>query len=156
MPGPGSAYGPVMFEDIRHVSRQRIAHPKGDILHGLKNSDKEFHGFGEAYFSFIKQFEIKGWKRHNRMHLNLLVPVGSIRFVVAEVADEKPPLFAEYLLSSDDYALLSIPPGYWMAFQGGSAGENLLLNIASIEHDPSESDNLPLEAMIYPWPRTDM
>ena len=59
-----------------------IPTPGGDILHALKRTEKSFTEFGEAYFSEIECMKIKAWKRHNKMTLNLIVPIGIIRFVV--------------------------------------------------------------------------
>ena len=59
----------------------QIYNPKGDILHALKKSDSSFNNFGEAYFSFVKYNQIKGWKKHTKMNMNLIVPVGEIKFV---------------------------------------------------------------------------
>ena len=53
---------------------------EGDVLHALKSTDKEFSGFGEAYFSSIKTQKIKAWKRHLKMTMNLVVPVGNVQF----------------------------------------------------------------------------
>ena len=53
----------------------------GDVLHAIKSSDNEFVGFGEAYFSLIKNKMIKGWKKHNVMTMNVIVPVGEVKFV---------------------------------------------------------------------------
>ena len=61
---------------------KQIYHPKGDIFHAMKKSDIGFDGFGEAYFSTINQNDIKGWKKHTKMTLNIVVPVGNIEFVV--------------------------------------------------------------------------
>ena len=61
---------------------KKIHHPKGDIFHAIKKSDVGFFGFGEAYFSTVNQGDIKGWKKHKEMILNLVVPVGEIEFVV--------------------------------------------------------------------------
>ena len=52
----------------------------GNVLHALKASEKEFHGFEEAYFSTIEINKIKAWKRHLRMTMNLIVPVGEVQF----------------------------------------------------------------------------
>ena len=60
----------------------QIHHPKGDIYHAMKKSDDGFDGFGEAYFSTVHKNDIKGWKKHRDMTLNLLVPIGEIKFVV--------------------------------------------------------------------------
>ncbi len=61
---------------------KKITHSKGDILHAMKKSEKEFSGFGEAYFSSVYQGKIKGWKKHNKMTLNIIVVKGEIEFVV--------------------------------------------------------------------------
>ena len=39
----------------------------GNVFHFLKNREKSFSKFGEAYFSFIKYKKIKAWKKHNKM-----------------------------------------------------------------------------------------
>ncbi|MFW5625378.1 MAG: dTDP-4-dehydrorhamnose 3,5-epimerase, partial [Campylobacter hyointestinalis] len=57
---------------------KQIYNPKGNIFHAMKNSDIGYLGFGEAYFSTIDQNKIKGWKKHTKMTLNLIVPIGEI------------------------------------------------------------------------------
>ena len=53
---------------------KQIRVSKGDVYHALKSTDLGYVGFGETYFSWIEYGEVKGWKRHNRMTLNLVVP----------------------------------------------------------------------------------
>jgi len=52
--------------------------PDGDVLHAMKSNDLGYSGFGEAYFSIVKQNVVKAWKRHREMTLNLVVPVGGL------------------------------------------------------------------------------
>jgi dTDP-4-dehydrorhamnose 3,5-epimerase len=118
-----------------------IAHPKGEILHALKASEGSFHGFGEAYFSSIHAGVTKGWKKHLRMHMNLVVPVGSIAFHVHNEALGRTKVFT---LNHDNYLRLTVPPGNWLAFEGLSDGLSMLLNIANLEHDPDEAVNVDL------------
>lgn len=126
---------------------KQIHHPKGDIFHAMKKSDDGFDGFGEAYFSTINQGDIKGWKKHTQMTLNLVVPVGEIEFVVY---DENTKEFFNTKLSSNNYQRLTVKDGLWVAFRG--IGEyNMLLNLASIEHDPSEAINIGIEEIKYEW-----
>ena len=61
---------------------KQIYNPKGNIFHAMKKNDDGFDGFGEAYFSTVRKDDIKGWKKHTKMTLNLIVPVGTIEFVV--------------------------------------------------------------------------
>ena len=126
---------------------KQIHHPKGDIFHGMKKSDEGFDGFGEAYFSTINQDDIKGWKKHTKMTLNLVVPVGEIKFVVY---DEETKEFFSVKLSQNNYQRLTVKPNLWMAFQG--VGEyNMLLNLASMEHNPNEAITIDLSEIDYEW-----
>lgn len=128
---------------------RRIPTPGGEVRHGLKAGDPQFAGFGEAYFSSVDQGAVKGWKRHNRMTLNLIVVVGEVRFLVLDEATGERWAFQPGPATAEGYGRLTVPPGLWMAFGGAGPGQNLLLNLASIEHDPSEADARPLDA--FPW-----
>lgn len=130
-----------------------IDHPLGNIMHGMKASDETFKSFGEAYFSFVNFGSVKGWKMHTKMILNLVVPLGEIKFVAFDDRENSRSRgqFQEIVLSRNNYQKLTVPPGVWLAFQGRSQGENLLLNMASIEHDPNEAINKSLEEIQYDW-----
>lgn len=120
---------------------RKIKNPKGDIYRVLKSSEDSYQEFGEAYFTIIHPGEIKGWKKHHRMILNLVVPIGSVRFYVhCEYTNDT----KHYEIGSDSYSRLTIQPGVWVAFEGLSKESSLILNIASIEHDPNESENREL------------
>jgi dTDP-4-dehydrorhamnose 3,5-epimerase len=129
---------------------RRIYNPKGDVFHGLKASEDSFKGFGEAYFSSVNSGVIKGWKRHREMTLNLIVPAGTIEF---HLCSEDGSNGESVRLGNSRYARLTVPPGIWMAFRGIGEGLNLLLNVASIPHDPDEAVNVPLER--FPLPQKD-
>lgn len=126
---------------------KQIRHPKGDIFHAMKKSDIGFDGFGEAYFSTIYKNDIKGWKKHTEMTLNLIVPSGEIEFVIY---DEKKKKFFSTKLSQDNYQRLTLKAGLWMAFKG-IAENSMLLNLASIEHNPNEAISLELDEIEYEW-----
>lgn len=144
-----------MIDGLIVTPLKRVEHPKGDIYHAMKASSPGYAGFGEAYFSTIGQGDIKGWKRHNRLTLNLVVPVGGIRFVICD--DRSPNTscgeFFELSVGPENYNRLTVPPGVWVAFQGLHAW-NMLLNIIAEEHDQAESDNIELDQIPYAW-RTD-
>lgn len=126
---------------------KQIHNPKGDIFHAMKKSDIGFNGFGEAYFSTICKACIKGWKKHTKMTLNLVVPIGEIQFVLY---NEKTEEFFDVKLSQDNYQRLTVKAGLWMAFRAVK-DNSMLLNLASIEHDPNEAINLDLNEIKYEW-----
>jgi dTDP-4-dehydrorhamnose 3,5-epimerase len=143
----------VLRSGVTLSSPGSVANHKGDIYRVIKASDPNFLGFGEAYFSFINPGEIKGWKLHKRMVLNLTVPVGSVRFVIVYNDGDTviKPKFDQVILSAENYLRLTIPANIWFAFQGMSLKQNLVLNIASIMHDPHESETLCLSNFDFSW-----
>lgn len=142
-----------MIEGLLVTPLKSIANDKGNVLHAMKASEDSFFSFGEAYFSFINHYEVKGWKKHLRMYLNLIVPIGAIKFVAYDdrKCSKTYKHFFEITLSEENYCRLSVPPGVWLSFQGINQGQNLLLNIASIEHDPTESMSCNLSDIQYNW-----
>ncbi|KYG64737.1 dTDP-4-dehydrorhamnose 3,5-epimerase [Bdellovibrio bacteriovorus] len=142
-----------MLEGVQLIPLKRIANPLGDVFHGLKASENSFAGFGEAYFSSVYEGARKGWKKHTRMTLSLIVISGEVRFVIYDDRQDSASSgeFFEVTLSQKNYARLVVSPGLWLAFQGIGIESNILLNIANIEHDPSEAVNAPIEEISYEW-----
>lgn len=136
---------------ILHPLRQ-IAVPKGNVWHAFRCNDEGFVGFGEAYFTHIKPGSIKGWKRHNRYTLNLIVIKGAIKFVLYDDRAESATqghFFEVVLSSNDNYQRLTVAPGIWMAFQGISNEEAMLIDLIPELHTPDESDKKELEEIAY-------
>lgn len=129
----------VKLHPLRHIPVE-----KGDIYHALKCTDDGFHGFGEAYFSEIGHGLVKGWKRHNRMSLNIVVIKGAIRF---HVHDENSGETESFLLGPEvNYSRLELASGLWMAFEGVAEGISTLMDIIPEPHDPAEADRKPLDS----------
>lgn len=128
-----------------------IETPGGEVMHGIKNTDLGFVDFGEAYFSKVNFKAIKGWKKHRKMTLNLLVPYGKIRFVLFDNRQKFAGSFQEIIISKDNYCRLTIPPLIWFAFQGLSEDGAILMNIADIHHSDNEVKKKKLEELEFNW-----
>ena len=140
--------GTVSLDDILITPLERIATVGGDVLHAMKHTDAGYAGFGETYCSWVTAGAVKAWKRHTRMTMNIVVPVGQVRFVfhlngtdVLRVED----------IGEDRYARVTVPPGIWFGFKGLSAPQSLVLNIANISHDPNEVERLKVADIKYGW-----
>ena len=143
----------TMIDGVLLTPLKIIPNIKGDILHALKASSPGFGGFGEVYFSTIKQGAIKGWKRHNRMSLNLVVPIGEVEFALKDsrkTGSSHGKFVTLKLGVEKNYQRLTIPPEIWVAFRGLSE-TNILMNILAEEHDPDESDNLEIDSGSDPF-----
>jgi dTDP-4-dehydrorhamnose 3,5-epimerase len=127
----------------------------GAVLHAIKRSDYGFSGFGEAYFSTIEHNAIKGWKRHKEMVLNLIVPIGSVRFILYDDRKNQINKFQEVVLSlKGGYNRLTVPPMIWVGFQGLDIHPSIVLNIASIEHSSEEIDQKELDEIKFNWSKS--
>ncbi|MDA9981083.1 dTDP-4-dehydrorhamnose 3,5-epimerase [Pelagibacterales bacterium] len=120
----------------------------GDVFHAMKSTDLGYDGFGEAYFSWVDNKSVKAWKRHKNMTMNLIVPLGTIRFIFFETDLS---VYQEKKIGTDNYVRLTVPPGIWFGFQGVGLSNNLLLNIANIPHDPEEVEEKPINFFSFDW-----
>ena len=138
----------MTLADILLTPLSRIATTGGDVLHAMKQSDAGYTGFGEAYFSWVSAGAVKAWKRHTRMTMNVVVPVGQVRFVFRLNGTDE---FRVEEIGGDRYARITVPPGIWFGFQGLGTPQSLVLNIASIPHDPNEVERLALSDINFVW-----
>ena len=138
----------MTLDDIQVTALQRFETAGGDVLHAMKQTDVGFAGFGEAYFSWVSAGSIKAWKRHTKMTMNVLVPLGQVRFVFRFVGKSN---FRVEEIGVDRFARITVPPGIWFGFQGMAEPHSLVLNIANITHDPNEVERLSLQEIVYDW-----
>lgn len=121
----------------------------GNVLHGLKHTEDSFLGFGELYFSRIRYDTIKGWKRHKRCTLNLIVVEGCVSFFVCPNSHLDQPqrdsILTFKLGPGCNHQRLVVPPNYWMAFKGNLEGANIIASVIDELHDPAESDTTEIE-----------
>jgi hypothetical protein len=83
--------------------------------------------------------------------MNLVVPVGHVRFVFASKQNENATNFRVEEIGEARYARITVEPGVWFAFQGLSNTPSLVLNIANVSHSSDEIEKLDLEKMNYEW-----
>jgi len=119
---------------------------EGDVFHALKASEDEFCGFKEAYFSSIKINKIKAWKRHLRMTMNLIIPIGKVQF---NFYDKNKNLLENTIVGEDNYCRITVPPMIWFGFKGLSSNTSYILNISNESHDPSEVEREPLSYLNF-------
>ena len=141
--------GPVNLDDILLSPLKIISVNHGDIFYGLKKSDSGYINFGEAYFSSIKHNSIKAWKRHTKMTMNLIVPIGNVLFVF--YLNKK---FRTIEIGEKNYFRITVPPGIWFGFKGKSQQQNLILNISDIVHNENEIERKDECEFYYDWSLT--
>ena len=133
-----------MIEGVSLHSLKQISVPKGDLWHAFKMNDEGFVGFGEAYLTQIEPHQIKGWKRHNRYVLNIVVIVGAVKFVIYDDRQES--------ITRGQFEEIILSPiyNYQRLTAGAAESENsILMDLIPELHQPEESDRKELEEIKY-------
>lgn len=129
-----------MIDGVLVVPRRQILDERGAIYHFLRNDDPEFQQFGEVYFSWVYPGVIKGWHMHKKMTLNYIVPVGRIKLVLYDERPDSPTRgeLQEIYLGEGNYQLVQVPPLVWNGFKGIGIQPAMVVNCATLPHDPDE------------------
>ena len=140
----------VSIENIKKIPLQVFPNENGNVYHALKKTDPGYFEFGEVYFSRININSIKAWKRHREMTMNLVVPLGEVKFIFLDSFGN----FRKEIIGEKNYFRLTVPPMIWFGFKGLSKPYSIVSNIANIVHDPNEAERLPLDKIKYDWIRS--
>ena len=141
----------MTVSDIQITTLARIMTQGGDVMHAMKKGDNGYSSFGEAYFSWISAGSVKAWKRHLRMTMNLVVPMGRVRFVFCSLGSEDAQEFRSETIGEARYVRITVPPGIWFGFQGLGDSPSLVLNLANILHDPAEVERMTVSGIDFKW-----
>ena len=143
-----------LITDVSINLLKQIHDDRGAVFHVIKSNDKQFDKFGEAYFSKINNNVIKGWKFHKEMKQNFCVPYGRLKLVLFDnrANSESRGEVNEIILDDEEnYIRVTVPENIWYSFKCISNDYCLLLNIANIKHDKSESLQMDLLNVIIPY-----
>ena len=132
-----------MIDGLIITDLHKFNNENGSVCHGMRKTDPGYNGFEEIYFSYIKPGSLKAWKMHKKMTLNLVVPVGDVRFNFIEV-DNKRNINERYeiIIGTSNYSRITVPPGIIFGFKGLSDSINIVTNISNLIHDDNECENI--------------
>ena len=144
-----------MIDGVIINSLKQIPDERGKVMHMLREDSDGFIGFGEVYFSCVYPEAIKGWNIHKKMTLNYAVPQGNIKLVLYDERQGSPTKgeVQEIYLGPDNYYRVTVPPMIWNGLKGLGTETAIVVNFASIAHDPDEIDRRdPFDSSIpYDW-----
>ena len=94
----------------------------------------------------MKFNKIKGWKKHTKMTMTLVVPVGKVQFVFYDESK-----FRSIIIGDNRFFKIIVPPNIWFAFKGISKGKNLVFNLANLKHNDKEIVRKRNNEIKYNW-----
>ena len=137
-----------ILNTIKVKSLRIIKLPEGNIMHILKKTELKKWALEEAYFSKIKFNMIKAWKFHQKMTLNLTVPLGKVKFVFYSQINGR---FRIIKIGEKNYVRLTIPPRIWFGFKGLGKPESIILNLANFKHSKKEILRKKKDKIKFNW-----
>ena len=138
---------------LNHISVKKIpiiSAVGGDVLKVLSNLETEYEGFGEVYFSELRPESIKAWKYHYKMTLNLIVPLGEVKFVFFKQKNNVD-FFKEITIGRSNYCRITVKPGIWFGFKNIISEKSIVMNVANITHEEKEVKRTQINQIKYNW-----
>ena len=135
------------LKKIKVFKLQKFKNSKGNVLRGFRKNDKFLKNSAEIYFSWINKNAIKGWKLHKKMTMNLVVPIGKVKFVFYNGKN-----FKTIIVGERNYNRIFVPNNIFFAFQNLYKEKSLIVNNASIVHQKKDEVlKLSLNKINYLW-----
>jgi len=138
------------MSEIKSIKKYKLLsfkNDKGNVFRAFRKNEEKIGKFGEVYFSWINKKMIKGWKLHKKMHMNLVVPVGLVKFVFF---DNKK--FKEIIIGEKKYYRIYVPNQMYFAFKNLSEKKSLIVNYSNIIHqNDNETVIKNLKEIKYQW-----
>lgn len=147
-----------MNDFIEGVSLQPLKQfhdERGKVMHMLREDDSHFERFGEIYFSCTHPGVVKAWHKHSEMTLNYACIAGTVKVVLYDTRQDSPTYHGlnEFILSPENYYLLSVPPLVWNGFKALGREMAVVANCATLAHRAEEISRLPFNSpdINYDW-----
>lgn len=136
-----------MIKGVKIIPKKQIIDERGKIMHMMRNDDANFTKFGEIYFSYSHPNTVKAWHLHKRMTVNYVCVVGKIKLVLF---DDRPGSstkgeLQEIFLTTENYSLVSVPPGIWNGFKSVENQFSIIANCSDIPHEAEEMSRRPFD-----------
>ena len=130
----------IEIEGVTITKLKKISDHRGSVLPMLRSDSKVFQSFGEIYFSTIFNNSIKAWHLHKKAVLNYACIKGKVKLILFDDRKKSSSFgkFNEFILSPNDYFLITIPPFIWNGFKGLDDPESIIANCINLPHDENE------------------
>ena len=144
-----------MIKGVKITPLKQILDERGKVMHMLRNDSPLFTKFGEIYFSCTYPGAIKAWHMHKEMTLNYAVIFGSIKFVLYDDRENSSTKnqVQEFFISTENYQLVTVPPGIWNGFKGIGTETSIVANCSTVQHSKEEiiRKNFNDSSIPYDW-----
>lgn len=146
-----------MIKGVKVKKLKVLPDERGRLMEILRSDDKIFKKFGQVYMTTTYPGVVKAWHWHRRQNDNFTCVHGKIRLVLYD-ARKKSPTYKEineFILSTDDPILVSIPKMVYHGFKGISDCEAIVINTVTLPYNHKKPDEYRVDAykndIEYDW-----
>ena len=137
-----------MIKDVKVKKLKIIPDERGRLMEILRSDDKIFKKFGQVYMTTTYPGVVKAWHYHKLQDDNFSCVHGRIRLALYDARISSPTYkeVNEFILSTDDPLLVTIPKMVYHGFKGISDCEAIVINIPTMPYNYKKPDEERLDA----------
>ena len=146
-----------MIKGVSVKKLKIISDDRGRLMEILRSDDKVFKKFGQVYMTTAYPGVVKAWHWHARQNDNFACVHGKIRLALYDARKNSPTYkeVNEFILSTDDPILVTIPKMVYHGFKGIADCESIIINIPTLPYDYKKPDEQRFDAydndIKYDW-----
>ena len=146
-----------MIKGVSVKKLKMIPDDRGRLMEILRSDDKAFKKFGQVYMTTTYPGVVKAWHFHQKQIDNFACVHGKIRLALYDARKNSPTYkeINEFILSTDDPVLVTIPKMVYHGFKGIADCESIVINTPTLPYNykkPAEQRLDPYDNDIkYDW-----
>lgn len=124
-----------------------IPDERGRLMEILRSDDKVFKKFGQAYMTTTYPGVVKAWHWHKKQDDNFTCVHGKIKLALYDARKKSQTYkkITEFILSTEDPILVTIPKMVYHGFKGMADYESIVINIPTLPYNYKKPDEFRID-----------
>lgn len=146
-----------MIDGVQVKKLKIIPDDRGRLMEILRSDDNIFQKFGQVYMTTAFPGVVKAWHYHELQNDNFACVHGKIRLALYDARKNSPTYkeVNEFILSTEDPILVTIPKMVYHGFKGIADCESIVINTPTMPYNYKKPDELRLDPydndIAYDW-----
>lgn len=137
-----------MIHDVKVKKLKIISDERGRLMEILRCDDSIFKKFGQVYMTTAYPGVVKAWHYHKKQDDNFTCVSGKIRLALFDARKNSPTYkeINEFILSTEDPILVTIPKMVYHGFKGIAGSESIVINTPTLPYNHKKPDEFRIDA----------
>ncbi|MDP2929476.1 MAG: dTDP-4-dehydrorhamnose 3,5-epimerase family protein [Candidatus Omnitrophota bacterium] len=136
-----------MINGVEVKKLKIIPDERGRLMEILRSDDKIFKKFGQVYMTTAYPQVVKAWHFHQKQDDNFACVHGKIRLALYDARKDSATYreINEFILSTDDPILVTIPKMIYHGFKGIADCESIVINTPTLPYNYEKPDEYRID-----------